>query len=56
MFGLTNLMGYEFPSAATMESGLSQPSNSRKVADWPKLIDRLANLKKPHLNLTGGKA
>ena len=49
MSGLTNLMGYEFPSAATMESGPPQPSNSRKVADWLQLIDRLAKLKEAAL-------
>jgi hypothetical protein len=29
---LDDLMGYEFPSSATMESGPSQPSNSSKMA------------------------
>jgi hypothetical protein len=49
MSGLTNLTGYEFPSAATMESGPPQRSNSRNVADRLELIDRVAKLKEAAL-------
>jgi hypothetical protein len=38
-----------------MESGPPQPSNSRKVADRPELIDRLAKLKEAALKPDWGQ-